>query len=292
MKNKILILGLLLFVIGCRTTDIKTDYSVAKYPIQSAVWAEFAGAGDTILSPQVTSSFRNSYVDIPFGKMFFLRKDGQRAVTIECDVVGDDCLISKRDFSQARRECIGKSNQRCRVFAIGNKIVWNGNIAYSDVDISKTEPTDSAHEVKKIRTVRGMTGKGPLKISQTVNAYIKAYYEKLEAPAFLIVSANGNAASAVVCDPGAIACGVSSSDFRLAHETCERDPSNDCFIHSKGHERVWQGTVVNKSGRDLTKAFERAMKENDLHDSRVTRISVHNTIINYYRSRRVYISNF
>lgn len=249
MKPFLLIAVLALLTVGCKAPPLSNDYRTAGIPLESDMWTSFAGKGPVTLDRETTDYFRLGYSATLGPKVYIVRSDGAYGGTMTCLKNGSDCKASNSHFNSKRRSCAKGTNLSCHVFAIGDKIVWDGDVTFSEkaasagasIEISADYLTITPRQSILVSSQESKYyGSGPLKLEEgRVNNLL--HYLKLSNPGFLIFPENGLKSILIKCPEGSGACAVNNQMLKYIAD-CKKSGGR-CMIFAKGREIVWNGPI-------------------------------------------------
>ncbi len=249
MRTFILFTAVLLLTVGCKPPPLSNDYRTVGIPLESETWASFAGEGTIALDRRTTDQFRLGYLATLGPKIYLLRSDGKYGGTMTCLQNDTRCEPSKSQFSRERRACAKGTNLSCHVFAIGDKIVWDGDVIFSDKAASAGASIVSSADFITVIPPQNASlsdedskyfGRGPLELGEgRVNNFL--YYLKLSNPGFIIFPEEGFGSIIIKCPKGAGACSVNKE--MLNHIANCKKAGGECMIFAKGRNIVWNGPI-------------------------------------------------
>ena len=178
------------------------------------------GSGPIYLSDLVKGRLQG-YLANPNGTYFAVSTDGEQYGYSGCEG-GRYGGCSETSGSNAIRVCQNRSDGvPCKVYASGDKIVWQG--------LSET-----GQDIKKITAE---IGSGPIELSDAIQKRFNNYLE-LESPEYFAVSVDGYYSSGVYCStpPCVTPGGKAFSVTRCA----QRSGGRVCKIYTIGREVVWK----------------------------------------------------
>lgn len=252
MYKKISLVLLSLMLVGCKSIGIPTGPAAGLHPPDSNVWIKESGTGALELDTVATDKFKLGYLPIGGSKLYMVRSDGSKGVVIACRKDNPDCRISLSTLNKARRNCISETNFSCAVFAVGDKIVWNGKISYADDALSSgmsyTSTPDSVTFVHKPNFAlsdeeAALAGHGNLELSTTQFRALYAFSRKKDAGYFLIPD-KGDGLVHVGCVKGTGTCSP-DNELAKALDFCQkRNLGARCNLFAKERQLVWNGAIT------------------------------------------------
>lgn len=251
MRPFILIAAILSLTVGCKLPPLSNNYRTAIVPLESEKWATFAGSGAIAFNKAVTDDFRLLYSSLGGSKLYLVRSDGKKGRLVTCYGNADGCKMTESKFSKTRRDCAKGTNLHCRVFAIGDKIVWNGEVTYSNqavtADMSFVNAADFLTMMPRKKSSMSVeeskyVGVGEIELNGW-QTNVLVDYLRSKTPGFLIYPEKGTDATVYDCLKGAGTCSINAQVLDIISRCNNPLKGGNCFIFAKGREIVWNGPV-------------------------------------------------